>query len=176
MPHKGIDTAIEAIARLGPGFEDVRYAIIGDGPDAERLSRIIRERGVGARVRFIHGLADSELPSHYRAATLYVGLSRAQGEEAEGFGLSLVEAQACGVPVLGARSGGIADAMREDVTGWLVPPNDPVATAAKFRSILSTPDQLQAAGRAGRLLVERELNWQRAGLALKSAQASRAAR
>lgn len=176
MPHKGIDTAIEALAQLGPGFEDVRYAIVGDGPDAERLSRIIRERGVGARVRFIHGLGDSELPSHYRAATLYVGLSRSQGEEAEGFGLSLVEAQGCGVPVLGARSGGIADALREDVTGWLVPPDDPAATAARLRAILSAPDQLAAAGRAARLLVERDLNWRRAGQALKRAQESRAAR
>lgn len=176
VPHKGIDTALEALAQLGPGYDDLRYAIVGDGPDTERLSRIIRERGLGARVRFVHGVPDAELPSYFRAASLYLGLSRAQGEEAEGFGLSLVEAQASGVPVLGARSGGIADAMREGETGWLVPPDDPAATAAQLRLLLAEQERLRTAGQAGRQLVEQELNWRRAGLALKSAQHSRGGR
>jgi phosphatidylinositol alpha-1,6-mannosyltransferase len=176
VPHKGIDTALEALAQLGPGFDDVRYAIVGDGPDTERLSRIVRERGLGARVRFVHGVPDSELPSYYRTATLYLGLSRAQGDEAEGFGLSLVEAQACSVPVLGARSGGIADAMRDGETGWLVPADDPTATAVQLRQLLAAPEAMRTAGQAGRQLVERELNWRRVGQALKSAQLRRGGR
>lgn len=176
VPHKGIDTAIDTLSQLGPGFEDVHYAVVGEGPDRERLSHLAEARGVGSRVRFISGVSDAELPAHYRAATLYVGLSRAQGEEAEGFGLSLVESQGCGVPVLAARSGGMPDALRDQQTGWLVPPDDAAAAVTRLRHLLAAPAELQAAGRAGRQLVERELNWSRVGRDLRRVQASRAGR
>lgn len=174
VPHKGIDTVIEAVSQLGHGFEDVHYAIVGEGPDRERLSQLAEARGVAPRVRFIPGVTDAELPAHYRAATLYAGLSRAQGDEAEGFGLSLVESQGCGVPVLAARSGGMPDALRDQETGWLVPPDDATAVAARLRQLLAAPAQLEAAGLAARQLVERELNWSRVGRDLRRVQASRA--
>ncbi|HWA15320.1 MAG TPA: glycosyltransferase, partial [Gemmatimonadales bacterium] len=103
VPHKGIDTAIEALAGLGPRFEDVGYLVAGEGPDRARLETLVRQRGLGGRVRFLGDVSDLELPAYHRSATLYLGLSREQGEEAEGFGLSLVEAQGCGVPVLAGR-------------------------------------------------------------------------
>lgn len=168
MPHKGIDTGIEALAQLGPECHDVGYAIIGEGPDRERLERLAEANHVGRRVRFLSGVDDAELPSYYRAATLYLGLSREQGEEAEGFGLALVESQSCGVPVLAGRSGGTADALREGVSGWLVPTNDPTAAAARIRAVLEDEELRRNAGQAGRRLVEERLNWSRAGQDLKS--------
>lgn len=163
VPHKGIDIAVEALARLGPGFEDVGYLVIGDGPDRARLERLVAERGLTGRVRLLSHLPDAELPSWYRAATLYLGLSREQGEEAEGFGLALAESQGCGVPVLAGRSGGTADALRDGVTGWLVDATDANVVAQQLTALLQQPGQLREAGVAGRQLVESRLNWSRVG-------------
>lgn len=168
MPHKGIDTAIDALARLGPRFGDVGYLVVGDGPDRARLEGMISERGVTGRVRILTAVPDQQLPSYYRAATLYLGLSREQGEEAEGFGLSLVEAQGCGVPVLAGRSGGTADALRDGSTGWLVDANDAEAVSQRLRSLLDDAAKLRSAGPAGRALVELRLNWPRVGRDLRS--------
>lgn len=168
VPHKGIDTAIDALARLGPRCEDVGYAVIGEGPDRARLESLAATRGVAGRVRFLDSITDADLPRWYRGATLYLGLSREQGDDAEGFGLSLVEAQGCGVPVLAGRSGGTADALRDGSTGWLVDANDSEAVATRLRSLLALPQLLRDAGVAGRQLVETRLNWQRVGQDLRS--------
>jgi phosphatidyl-myo-inositol dimannoside synthase len=168
VPHKGIDTAIEALTRLGTRYEDVGYLVVGDGPDRARLEALARERGVGGRVRFLPAVPDNQLAGYHRAATLYLGLSREQGEEAEGFGLSLVEAQGCGIPVLAGRSGGVADALRDGVTGWLVDAVDIDALVPRLQALLDVPDQLRAAGAAGRHLVETRLNWSRVGRELRS--------
>jgi phosphatidylinositol alpha-1,6-mannosyltransferase len=167
LPHKGVDTGIEALSRLGPGYEDVGYVVIGEGPDRGRLEQLARDRRLEARVKFLGAVADGELAAHYRAATLYLGLSREQGEEAEGFGLSLVESQGCGVPVIAGQSGGTADAVRDGVTGWLVPTNDPDAAAARIRVVLDDEDLRRNAGAAARRLVEQRLNWSRVGQDLK---------
>src|SRR5262249_42903082 len=74
-------------------------------------------------------------------------------------GLSLVEAQASGRPVVASRSGGIADAVRDGETGILVPPDDPAAAANAVRRVLADPALAERMGQAGRRLVERELNW-----------------
>lgn len=170
VPHKGIDRAIEALSLLGPEHADVHYAVVGDGPDLTRLTKLAARHGVASRVRFLTDVPDAALPTYYRAATLYLGLSRTQGDEAEGFGLSLAEAQACGVPVLASDAGGMRDAMRDGRTGWLVPADDPDAIATMMRAVLGSPGRIREAGLEGRRLVERELNWQRVGAALRRAQ------
>jgi phosphatidylinositol alpha-1,6-mannosyltransferase len=168
VPHKGVDLAIEALARLGARYEDVGYLVVGEGPDRARLEALARERGVAGRVHFLSAVPDEQLARYYRAATLYLGLSREQGEEAEGFGLSMVEAQGCGVPVLAGRSGGTADALRDGVTGWLVDAADVDALVPRLQALLDATDQLGAAGAAGRHLVETRLNWSRVGRELRS--------
>ncbi len=172
LPHKGIDTAIAALAQLGPEYADVRYAIAGEGAGRARLEALAVEHGVANRVRLLGTVPDARLPGLYRAATLYLGLSREDGVEAEGFGLSLVEAQGCGVPVLAGRSGGTADALRDGESGWLIDPHAPAAIAGRVRALLADPARLQAAGRAGRALVETRLNWVRVGADLRRVMAA----
>jgi phosphatidylinositol alpha-1,6-mannosyltransferase len=172
LPHKGIDTGLAALAALSPHQADVRYAIVGDGPDRPRLEALAHQLGVADRVRFLGAVSDQQLPAIYRAATLYLGLSREEGDEAEGFGLSLVESQGCGTPVLAGRSGGIADALLEGRTGWLVDPRDAAAATARLRELLASSEQLLVAGRAGSALVADWLNWARVGADLRSAMAA----
>ena len=78
----------------------------GDGPDRPRLEHLADQMGVRDRVRFLGSVPEVQLPGLYRAATLYAGLSREANGQVEGFGLSLVEAQACGTPVIAFGRGG----------------------------------------------------------------------
>ncbi|MGH7521470.1 MAG: glycosyltransferase family 4 protein, partial [Gemmatimonadales bacterium] len=106
-------------------------------------------------------IPDADLPALYNAADLYVGASRRHELLVEGFGISLVEASACGLAVVGGRSGGVPDAVREGETGILVDPDDPAAVAAGVTELLSDPERRQRLGAAGRRAVETYYNWDR---------------
>ncbi|HTS87923.1 MAG TPA: glycosyltransferase [Gemmatimonadales bacterium] len=158
VPHKGIDTALRALATLP---REIGYLIAGEGPDRPRLSALVAELGLEDRVRFLGYVPDADLPGLHRLASLYVGLSREEGPEIEGFGLSLVEAASSGRPVVAAASGGIREAVADRQTGLVVPPADPVSAATAIRALLEAPTLADALGRAGRSLVESRLNWGR---------------
>jgi len=79
----------------------------------------------------------------------------------EGFGISLVEASASGVAVVGGRSGGVPDAVRDGETGLLVDPDDPAAVAAGITRLLGDDGLRRRMGAAGRRAVETFYNWDR---------------
>jgi phosphatidylinositol alpha-1,6-mannosyltransferase len=158
VPHKGQDVAIRALALLSA---DVRYTIVGTGDDRSRLEAIAREAGVIQRVTFAGALSDDAIAEAYAAADVYVGLSREDGVQAEGFGISFVEAAASGVPSVAGRSGGVPSAVRDGETGILVSPTDPAAAAAAIRRLIEDRALRDQMGRAARCAVESHYNWDR---------------
>ena len=158
---KGADTVIRALPLLTAQFPDVRYAVVGDGSFRAGAEALAVSEGVADRVHFLSRLADDALPSAYAMATIYAGLSRETPREVEGFGISLLEAQASGKPVVAGRAGGIVDAVADGETGILVDPTDVEAVASAFRSLLADSSRGEAMGRAGRSAVERHFNWDR---------------
>jgi phosphatidylinositol alpha-1,6-mannosyltransferase len=159
--HKGIDTVMRALPAIRAEHPGTRYAIAGVGDRLPQLQQLQRDLGLGDAVRFLGAVPDDELPALYNAATLYVGISRRYDLMAEGFGISLVEASACGLAVVGGRSGGVPDAVREGETGILVDPDDPHAVAAGVNELLANPERRQQLGAAGRKAVESYYNWDR---------------
>lgn len=159
--HKGIDTGLRALAELGPAHSDLRYAVVGAGGRHAELVALAEELKVADRVRFLTNVPDDDLPALYNLADLYLGVSRLADSNVEGFGISLVEASACGVPVIGGRSGGIPDAVREGETGLLVDPTDPREVAQAIDAVLSNPSLAGKLGGAGRKAVETHFNWDR---------------
>jgi len=160
-PHKGVDTALRALAALGPGFEDVRYLAVGSGHQAPKLRQLAQDLGVADRFHLLSGVPDADLPALYNLGTLYLGLSRRMGQQVEGFGISLTEASASGLPVLGGRSGGVPDAVREGETGLLVEPEDIGAVAAAVRQLLGNQELARRLGDGGRAAAETYFNWRR---------------
>ncbi|HET8650608.1 MAG TPA: glycosyltransferase family 4 protein [Gemmatimonadales bacterium] len=160
MAHKGVDTGIRAIAELAE-LPDVRYLVVGSGKRRAQFEALAQELGVADRVRFLSGVPDADLPALYNVADVYLGASRRTEGSVEGFGISLSEASACGVPVIGGRSGGIPDAVREGETGLLVDSENAEDVAAAIRKVLTTPGLAEALGRAGRAAVESYFNWER---------------
>jgi phosphatidylinositol alpha-1,6-mannosyltransferase len=159
--HKGIDTALQALARLRPRYPDLRYAVVGTGEEQEALAAEARELGVADRVRFLTDVPDRDLPALYNTAEVYLGVSRLMEQRVEGFGISLAEASACSVPVVAGRSGGIPAAVRDGETGVLVDAERAEVVADALARLLNDGALRARLGAAGRRAVESHYNWDR---------------
>jgi phosphatidylinositol alpha-1,6-mannosyltransferase len=159
--HKGIDTALQTLARLRPRYPDLRYAVVGTGEEHEALEAEARELGVADLVRFLTDVPDRDLPALYNTAEVYLGVSRLMEQRVEGFGISLAEASACGVPVVAGRSGGIPAAVRDEETGLLVDAERAEAVAEALSRLLDDASLRERLGAAGRRAVESHYNWDR---------------
>jgi phosphatidyl-myo-inositol dimannoside synthase len=159
--HKGIDTALKALARLRPRHPDLGYAVVGTGEERQALEAEARDLGVADRVRFLTDVPDRDLPAIYNCAEVYLGVSRLMEQRVEGFGISLAEASACGIPVIAGRSGGIPAAVRDGETGVLVDADGVDAVAEAVSGLLLDPGLRARLGAAGRRAVESHYNWDR---------------
>lgn len=162
VPHKGQDVVIEALASLQQEFPSLRYVIVGVGPDEGRVRELAARLGVAQKVIFAGALSDDQVAEAYAASTIYAGLSRVEdGIHAEGFGISFLEAAASGLPSVAGDSGGVRSAVRDGISGIVVPPTDIGAVTAAMRRLLTDEDKRSAMGAAGRKLVETYYNWDR---------------
>lgn len=159
--HKGIDTVIRALPAIRAAHPGTRYAVAGVGPRKSELEQIAGQAGVRHAVKFLDFVHDDDLPALYNAVDLYVGVSRYHDLLVEGFGISLVEASASGLAVVGGRSGGVPDAVRDGETGVLVEPEPPAAVAAAVNRLLGDESLRRRLGAAGRRAVETFYNWER---------------
>lgn len=160
--HKGQDVAIRALPLVRERVPEARYVIVGEGPDETKLRQLAAECGVADAVVFAGAISDDEIAEAYATADVYVGLSReAGGKQAEGFGISFVEAAASGTPSVAGDSGGVRSAVRAGETGVLVDPDDAGAAAAAIADLLLDGTRRETMGRAGRVAVERYYNWDR---------------
>ncbi len=159
--HKGIDTALRALARLAGSYPDLRYAVVGSGEELGALETEARDLGVGDRVRFLTDVPDRDLPAIYNCAEVYLGVSRLMEQRVEGFGISIAEASACGIAVVAGRSGGIPEAVRDGETGLLVDAEQPDAVSAALGRLLDDAPLRARLGAAGRRAVETYYNWDR---------------
>jgi phosphatidylinositol alpha-1,6-mannosyltransferase len=161
--YKGHDVILNAIAAL-PGClrAQVRYLIAGVGPHRAAIERRIADLGLVQQARFLGYVKEEELTRLYRAMDLFVMCTRQHADtpEVEGFGLVFLEAQACGTPVVGTRTGGIPDAIRHGEGGWLIEQDDVTALTSILSGLIRDRCALQDAGIAARRRVERECTWE----------------
>jgi phosphatidylinositol alpha-1,6-mannosyltransferase len=159
--RKGVDTVLRALPAIAQNGPDVAYVVVGTGPDRPRLERLAARLGVLDRVRFVGEVNHDRLPLYYSAADLFVMPAREDPPDVEGFGLVFLEANACGTPVIGARTGGIPDAVVDGETGLLVPPNAPEALAEAATRVLTVPALADTLGHQGRRYVTETAHWGR---------------
>jgi len=159
--HKGIDTVLHALAALREQHPDLRYLVVGRGHRQSQLEGLARDLGVADRVRFLTNVPDSDLPALYNTAEIYLGLSRPTDLMVEGFGISLSEASASGIPVVAGSGGGIPDAVRDGETGLLVDAEGPEAAIGAIRLLLQDRELARRLGAEGRRAVETYYNWDR---------------
>jgi phosphatidylinositol alpha-1,6-mannosyltransferase len=157
--RKGQDTMIEVVARLRERFPDLLYAIVGDGEERARLTEMVSRLGVGEHVRFMGEVKDAELLECYQQCEVFVLANRQIGKDIEGFGMVLLEAQACGRPVLTGASGGTAETLRPGESGVVVACDRPDEPAAALAELLADRDKLTRLGLAGREWVTGKFDW-----------------
>jgi phosphatidylinositol alpha-1,6-mannosyltransferase len=160
--YKGHDTVLHAIAALPAEHrKSILYVVAGKGTAEEELRRIVCSLGVADAVRWLGFVPDEQLPSLYRAADMFVLCTREdpKARAVEGFGLAFLEAQACGVPVIGADSGGIPDAVEHGNGGWLVPPDDPEALSRLLSHLVVSPEEVRKMGGFARKRVIEGFTW-----------------
>lgn len=162
VSRKGIDTVLQALPAVLARVPALTYAVIGEGPDMPRLTALAQELGVSANVRFLKRVP-GDLVEYYNACDLFVMPAREEPGDVEGFGLVFLEANACGKPVIGARAGGVTDAIADGESGLLVPQNDVPALSAAILSLVTDPRRAQELGRLGRERVLSQFTWQRVG-------------
>jgi len=124
--YKGQDRIIAALPRLLNSGLDVVYVIVGEGDDRARLEQLACRAGVQERVSFLGALKSEQLVNAYRAADLFVMPSTG-----EGFGISFLEAMACGTPALGLAAGGAVDALVDGELGTVVTEDNLSAALAR---------------------------------------------
>lgn len=129
VEKKGVDVAIDAMAKLRGEMPDLVLGIVGDGPLRKSLEQRVRDSG--ANVHFFGWHTPDEVHARMREASMLLIPSRtASSGDAEGLGLVTLEAQSVGCPVIGSNHGGIPEAVLHDKTGLLVPEADDDALAA----------------------------------------------
>jgi glycosyltransferase involved in cell wall biosynthesis len=117
--YKGFDEVIEIMPQLVRRFSTLKYLIVGDGPDRPRLEAKARTLGVSQHVVFAGYVPESDKVAYYNLADAYVMPSFG-----EGFGIVLIEAVACGIPVIGSRVDGSREALLDGQLGRLVDPRN----------------------------------------------------
>jgi glycosyltransferase involved in cell wall biosynthesis len=168
VPRKRHEDVIRALALLSERHPLLRYEIVGDGPERERLRSLAGSVGVAERVAIRGQLPPEQAVHAAQAATAFVLPS-----VDEAFGVAYIEAMAGAVPAIGCEGeDGPAEIAAAGDGITLVPPRDPPALAAAIDALLSNPDRRRTEGSAARATVEREFTWARCGAATVAAYES----
>lgn len=145
VPEKGLDVLLEAVALLGQGVE---LWLIGDGPQRAALQGLAQDLGIGERVRWIPPVASERMPELLAQVDVVVLPSRTTPVWKEQFGRILVEAMACGVPVVGSDSGAIPEVVGD--AGLIFPEGDVKGLVNQLRELREHPNRRQKLIERGR--------------------------
>jgi glycosyltransferase involved in cell wall biosynthesis len=171
VPRKGVDTVIRALGVLERryGLSPLLLIVGGESatpdpvltPEIGRLQRIAAEEGVASHVQFVGQRPRNELRYFYSAADVFVTMPWY-----EPFGITPVEAMACGVPVIGARVGGIQYSVEDGRTGFLVEAKNADALARRLAHVFSDPSISRLLGKRARRRAYERFTWQQVSRSL----------
>jgi glycosyltransferase involved in cell wall biosynthesis len=155
-PYKRVDVMITAAGQLRQRFGDLELIVIGRGSDQPRLEKIAAENGLADRTRFVGFVEDAERDRLLGSSRVCVCPSMK-----EGWGLTVIESNALGTPVVATDAPGLRDSVIDGKTGYLVAEGDVAAFANRISEILSNDSVAEKMSEAA-LLWSREFDWDRA--------------
>jgi phosphatidylinositol alpha-1,6-mannosyltransferase len=161
VARKGSDMVIRALPLVLQKIPNVTYLIVGNGPYRAQLEKLAVEMKVQDRVVFAGQVNNEDLCDVYAIGDVFIMPSREQQDlcDVEGFGIVFIEANACGLPVIGGRSGGISDAVLDGSTGLVVRPEDVNEIAQSLVTLLSNRELAARLGQQGRARAVEEFQW-----------------
>ncbi|MCP4747094.1 MAG: glycosyltransferase family 4 protein [Desulfobacteraceae bacterium] len=159
--RKGQELTIKSLRHFKK-TSDVVYVIGGKGAYETELRQLAQQLKVMDQVRFEGFVPEEQKVAYYQACDIFVMPSRSEENigDVEGFGLTYLEANACGKPVIGGNQGGCIEAVENGVSGFLVDPDSPVELAQMIQRLLNDRNLYQALSIAGRKRAVKDFSWQ----------------
>jgi colanic acid/amylovoran biosynthesis glycosyltransferase len=159
VEKKGLEFAIQAVAKVAAGGQRVSYDIVGDGDLRGRLESVIRDLNVSQIVHLLGWQTQQQVVEILDRSHLLLApsVTAASGDQ-EGTPVALMEAMAMGLPVISTHHSGIGEVVRDGVCGYLVPERDIEALAEKIMALAAHPEKWGPMGLAGREIVEAEFD------------------
>jgi L-malate glycosyltransferase len=153
-PVYGVDVIARAFARAAEQIADLRLILLGSGSQGQRIREILQRGGVEERVHFGGQVSNDRLPGVYQSADLYLSASHSDGSS-----VSLMEALACGRPVLVSDIPGNREWIENCPAGWLFRDGDESALADGIVRAYQQRQALPQKGQAARALAEQRADW-----------------
>ena len=152
IKRKGVEDLLLAIKEIVKvNKHKLVLNICGAGPELDNLKQLSRGLGLSKRVMF-HGFTEDKMMLNLlQASDIFVMPNKTVDGDLEGFGLVFLEANACGLPVIGGRSGGVVDAIENNVSGFLVDPESPSELIEKLTLLIENEDLRLDMGKRGLL-------------------------
>jgi glycosyltransferase involved in cell wall biosynthesis len=157
LPKYGIDILLRAFRIIRDHSEQaVRLVIVGGGPEERNLKQLAVELQIQDQVEFIGPVPHADVPKWLNQFDIYLALSTL---DSESFGVAIIEASACGIPVIVSRVGGLPEVVQDGVTGLVVDNRDFRAAADKALMLIRDWGLRQEMGRLGRSWVMQQYEW-----------------
>ncbi len=161
VERKGIDKVINVLPVLEKNFPQIKYIVVGKGPQLEEYKELAKKRGVQESVIFTGFVQDNELPLYYNLCDVFVMASSYLEKSfiSEGFGIVFLEANACAKPVIGVAQAGMTDSIIDGKTGLLLKEPNKKELQKAIEKILGNEEFANQLGLAGQKRIEQSLNW-----------------
>jgi glycosyltransferase involved in cell wall biosynthesis len=157
-PKYGIDTLIEAFAILSKAeISNATLRVVGPGDYTEAYKTLAADLGISDRCAFVGPVPHSSVPEELRRLDIFVAASRL---DSESFGVAVIEASSCGVPVVVSDAGGLPEVVKDEITGLIVPRENPQQLAEALKRLVADPVLRDRMGLAGRQLVRAKYEWE----------------
>ncbi len=161
IERKGFEYIIRAMPQVLDEHANARLKIVGSGPLESELKELIYELELGDEVEIVNNISDDELLMVYNSADLFVlsSIVDSQGNT-EGLGVVLLEAMACGLPVMGSNVGGIPDIITNNEIGVLVEEKDVHGISEAIKKLIKDKELRTILSKNGFNLVKHNFNWE----------------
>ncbi|MBO6575070.1 MAG: glycosyltransferase family 4 protein [Rhodothermales bacterium] len=169
VPRKGVHLIVDAVQILAERYPALRLWIVGDGPERKRLQAMVSARSLDQVIRFHGGVPFEDMPGFFEASDAFCMVPLHAPPDVEGFGLVFLEAAAAGIASVGSRAGGIEDAILENHTGLMVPPDDAKSLAEALERLITDAELRDRLAREGRRHALAEGGWERVADTIEAA-------
>jgi glycosyltransferase involved in cell wall biosynthesis len=158
--RKGLDVLLRALPAVLRQHPDVSVSVVGDGPEADANSNLVRQLGIASHVRLLGARPSDDVQELLHRSDILVMCSRVMPNgEAEGSPVVTKEALASGALVVATDNGGTAETLPPEFRREMVPANDPDALATRICGLIAARNTWPERARVGRAYVEREFDW-----------------
>lgn len=160
VKKKGHETVLRSLPAVLRTVTDLKYLIVGGGPEESRLKQLAAELGVSRSVRFTGDVPHHLLADYYRAGDVFCMVNQRDASgDIESFGMVFIEAGASGKPVVGGQSGGTGQSILDGKTGFLCPPADSRRLSELLLLLLGNAGLRQRMGQAGLDRARQDFDW-----------------